>query len=192
VTLHLSQGLTVLDLGCGTGRDVYLTAQLVGEKGTAIGVDMTGECKGSMRRRNSTVPLYLAKFYGHTAAIFRLLFWPRNSVLYFFSDWGCLWDVLPALLPAHVPEAHTCVLLIWRVLLCVSPDEQLEVARTHEDWHRAKFGFPKSNVRFLKGFIEDLKSAGVEDRYSLPHISSRSQTCSAHVFFFFFFGRSWT
>lgn len=32
---------TVLDLGCGTGRDVYVAAQLVGEGGLAIGVDMT-------------------------------------------------------------------------------------------------------------------------------------------------------
>ena len=34
-------GCTVLDLGCGTGRDVYLAAQLVGENGRVIGVDMT-------------------------------------------------------------------------------------------------------------------------------------------------------
>jgi arsenite methyltransferase len=35
------EGMTVLDLGCGTGRDVYLLSQLVGEKGKVIGVDMT-------------------------------------------------------------------------------------------------------------------------------------------------------
>ena len=36
-------GLTILDLGCGAGRDVYLLSQLVGEKGKVIGVDMTEE-----------------------------------------------------------------------------------------------------------------------------------------------------
>lgn len=36
-------GATVLDLGCGTGRDVYLLAQLVGPQGRVIGVDMTEE-----------------------------------------------------------------------------------------------------------------------------------------------------
>ncbi len=36
-------GATVLDLGCGTGRDVYLLAQLVGPEGRVIGVDMTPE-----------------------------------------------------------------------------------------------------------------------------------------------------
>lgn len=37
------EGLTVLDLGCGTGRDVYVAAKLVGEKGHVIGIDMTAE-----------------------------------------------------------------------------------------------------------------------------------------------------
>ncbi len=34
-------GCTVLDLGCGTGRDVYLASSLVGAEGWVIGVDMT-------------------------------------------------------------------------------------------------------------------------------------------------------
>jgi SAM-dependent methyltransferase len=37
------RGLSVLDLGCGAGRDVYIAAQLVGEKGKVVGVDMTQE-----------------------------------------------------------------------------------------------------------------------------------------------------
>ncbi len=36
-------GCTVLDLGCGTGRDAYLASRLVGPKGRVIGVDMTEE-----------------------------------------------------------------------------------------------------------------------------------------------------
>lgn len=39
----LLRGATVLDLGCGTGRDTYVVAQLVGPEGKAIGVDMTEE-----------------------------------------------------------------------------------------------------------------------------------------------------
>ncbi|CAI5950173.1 unnamed protein product [Closterium sp. NIES-65] len=80
---HRLHGCTVLDLGCGTGRDVYVAAQLVGPTGQVIGIDMT--------------------------------------------------------------------------------DEQLAVARKHEEYHREKFGFEKSNVSFRKGFIEDLKAANVED-----------------------------
>ena len=37
------EGRTVLDLGCGTGRDVYLASYLVGPAGRAIGIDMTDE-----------------------------------------------------------------------------------------------------------------------------------------------------
>ncbi len=77
------EGQTVLDLGCGTGRDVYLVSKLVGEQGHVIGLDMT--------------------------------------------------------------------------------DEQLEVARRHLDKQMQIFGFSKPNVEFRKGYIEDLKAAGIED-----------------------------
>jgi SAM-dependent methyltransferase len=38
-----AEGCTILDLGCGSGRDVYLLSQLVGEQGEVIGIDMTEE-----------------------------------------------------------------------------------------------------------------------------------------------------
>jgi arsenite methyltransferase len=37
----LREGMTVLDLGCGAGIDVFLAARAVGSTGKAIGVDMT-------------------------------------------------------------------------------------------------------------------------------------------------------
>jgi len=37
------EGRRVLDLGCGTGRDVYALAQMVGPSGSVVGVDMTEE-----------------------------------------------------------------------------------------------------------------------------------------------------
>lgn len=40
---HGLHGATVVDLGCGTGRDVYVLAQLVGQDGHVHGVDMTEE-----------------------------------------------------------------------------------------------------------------------------------------------------
>lgn len=39
----LLDGLKILDLGCGSGRDVYALAQLAGERGQVLGVDMTEE-----------------------------------------------------------------------------------------------------------------------------------------------------
>jgi SAM-dependent methyltransferase len=46
----LLEGLRVLDLGCGSGRDVYLLAQLVGAGGEVVGVDMTPEQLAVARR----------------------------------------------------------------------------------------------------------------------------------------------
>lgn len=79
----LLDGMTVLDLGCGSGLDVYVAAKLVGERGQVMGVDMT--------------------------------------------------------------------------------QEQLDVAQKYEDEQRQRFDYAKSNVRFINGYIEDLRSAGVED-----------------------------
>jgi len=79
----LLEGMTVLDLGCGTGRDVYIASKLVGESGWAIGVDMT--------------------------------------------------------------------------------TEQIETAIKYQEEQRERFGFKKSNVKFMQGYIEDLKSLGIED-----------------------------
>lgn len=44
------EGATVLDLGCGSGRDAYVLAQLVGPSGRVIGVDMTEEQLAVARR----------------------------------------------------------------------------------------------------------------------------------------------
>lgn len=53
--------LTVLDLGCGSGRDVYLLSRLVGEHGRVIGVDMTPEqLKVAVRHQD-----WHAQRYGH-------------------------------------------------------------------------------------------------------------------------------
>ena len=81
VVPELLKGCRVLDLGCGSGRDVYALAQMVGGEGEVIGVDMT--------------------------------------------------------------------------------PEQLDTARRHVGWHMEKFGFPKENVRFLMGIIEELSTLGL-------------------------------
>lgn len=55
----LLEGCRVLDLGCGSGRDVYVLAQLVGPTGEVVGVDMTDEQLAVARAHQ-----------GHHAAIF--------------------------------------------------------------------------------------------------------------------------
>jgi SAM-dependent methyltransferase len=79
----LLRGTIVLDLGCGTGRDVYVASKLAGESGRVIGVDMTAE--------------------------------------------------------------------------------QIEIAVKYQEEQRASFGYDRSNVVFHQGYIEDLKSLGIED-----------------------------
>ncbi|MGV6839153.1 MAG: methyltransferase domain-containing protein [Planktomarina sp.] len=41
-------------------------------------------------------------------------------------------------------------------------DEQLDVARAHQEFHREAFGYAKSNVAFHKGFIENLTDLPLE------------------------------
>lgn len=55
----LLDGCTVLDLGCGSGRDAYLSSRLVGPSGTVIGVDMTEE-QLDVARRN--LPAQMKRF----------------------------------------------------------------------------------------------------------------------------------
>ena len=43
VAPQLVSGARILDLGSGSGRDCYMLAQLVGEEGSVLGVDMTEE-----------------------------------------------------------------------------------------------------------------------------------------------------
>lgn len=76
----LLEGCRVLDLGSGSGRDVYALAQLVGSTGEVVGIDMT--------------------------------------------------------------------------------DEQLAVAEQYRDYHADAFGY--ANVRFLKGYIEQLDALPLE------------------------------
>jgi arsenite methyltransferase len=77
------KGKTILDLGSGSGRDVYMLSKLAGENGSVIGIDMT--------------------------------------------------------------------------------DEQLEVARKVEAEQMQIFGYKKSNVKFVKGYMEKLDDAGIAD-----------------------------
>jgi len=43
------EGLSVLDLGCGSGRDCYMASALVGPEGSVTGIDMTAEQLGTAR-----------------------------------------------------------------------------------------------------------------------------------------------
>jgi SAM-dependent methyltransferase len=57
-------GASVLDLGCGAGRDVYVLSQLVGEGGRVVGVDMTPEQLDVARRYRD----FHAQQFGHASS----------------------------------------------------------------------------------------------------------------------------
>ncbi|MDP1932045.1 MAG: methyltransferase domain-containing protein [Gammaproteobacteria bacterium] len=55
------EGCRILDLGCGSGRDVYALAQLVGPRGEVVGLDMTDEQLAVARRHQA----WHAEQFGH-------------------------------------------------------------------------------------------------------------------------------
>ncbi len=61
------EGATVLDLGCGSGRDCYLLSRLVGPQGRVIGIDMT-EAQMAVARRHLG---YHAEKFGYANVEFR-------------------------------------------------------------------------------------------------------------------------
>ena len=63
------KGATVLDLGCGSGRDTFLLSKLVGETGRVIGVDMTAEQLATAERHRS----YHAQKFGYSTSNVRLV-----------------------------------------------------------------------------------------------------------------------
>lgn len=66
----LLTGCRVLDLGCGSGRDVYALSQLVGAEGSVVGVDMTQEQLDVAQRHQE---FHRAQFgHAHSNVEFRL------------------------------------------------------------------------------------------------------------------------
>jgi ubiquinone/menaquinone biosynthesis C-methylase UbiE len=49
-----------------------------------------------------------------------------------------------------------------RVIGVDMTDEQIAVANKYVDYHTKQFGFDEPNVRFIKGYIEDLEEAGIK------------------------------
>jgi ubiquinone/menaquinone biosynthesis C-methylase UbiE len=63
------EGATVLDLGCGSGRDTFILSKLVGARGQVIGLDMTAEQLAVAERHRE----YHARRFGHLASNVRLV-----------------------------------------------------------------------------------------------------------------------
>jgi SAM-dependent methyltransferase len=57
---ELREGMTVVDLGCGAGLDIFIASKAVGARGRAIGVDMTPEMLDIARESAAQVSSALA------------------------------------------------------------------------------------------------------------------------------------
>ena len=66
---HALEGATVVDLGCGSGRDSYMLSKMVGPKGRVIGVDMTKEQLAVAERHRD----YHAKKFGYASSNVRFV-----------------------------------------------------------------------------------------------------------------------
>ena len=64
VAPQLLDGMRVLDLGCGSGRDVYVLSALVGERGEVVGIDMTPEQLAVAERHRE----HHRQVFGHTTS----------------------------------------------------------------------------------------------------------------------------
>jgi SAM-dependent methyltransferase len=63
-------------------------------------------------------------------------------------------------------DSYLCSALVGptgRVIGVDMTDEQLAVARRHQDYHAQAFGHPRPNTSFRKGYIEDLAGVDVAD-----------------------------
>ena len=104
------EGLRVLDLGCGAGRDVYLLSRLVGEQGEVIGVDMTAAQLGVAERHRA----YHAERYGYA----------RSNVRFIEGR-------IEALGALGLPAAGFD-LIVSNCVLNLSPDKAAVLAGAHE------------------------------------------------------------
>jgi ubiquinone/menaquinone biosynthesis C-methylase UbiE len=63
--LELHPGDTVLDVGCGTGDDVLVVAQIVGEQGRVVGIDVSEVMIAEARKRSKGSPLPIELILGN-------------------------------------------------------------------------------------------------------------------------------
>jgi SAM-dependent methyltransferase len=106
------EGKTVLDLGCGTGRDVYVASSLVGENGHVIGVDMTPEQLDVARRYQKQ----MAQAFGYTTSNVTLL----DGYIEDLAELGIVDNCIDVVISNCVinlsPEKQTVLDEIYRVL----------------------------------------------------------------------------
>lgn len=105
-------GATVLDLGCGTGRDAFLCAALVGEAGRVIGVDMTEEQLAVAQRHEAAQ----AARFGYAAPNTRFLLGPIEDLGALGLEDASVDVVISNCVVNLAPDKEAVLREAWRVL----------------------------------------------------------------------------
>jgi len=151
----LRKGETVLDLGAGTGIDVFLAANKVGSEGHVIGIDMTEEM---IKRANET-----AKKYGYKNVEFKLgeienLPLEDNSVDVITSN--CVINLSPDKLRTY-QEAYRVLKPGGRILisdLITEGELPEDIRKNFEAWAGCIAGALEK-----KEYLDAIKKAGFRD-----------------------------
>ena len=141
----------VLDLGSGSGRDCYVAAALVGERGSVTGVDMTPAQLAVARKHAEQYCTQVGGRPGRRGGSslqpqlgFGLRFW-----------FGVGWQGEPCRLPGPQPALHAHPSHRPALPVTVLPLPGPAVTQV--------LGYAAPNLRFVEGQIEDLAAAGIQD-----------------------------
>ncbi len=189
----LLEGCTVLDLGCGTGRDVYICSKLVGEAGKVIGVDMNEDQLAVARKYQDEV----AKTFGYAASNVEL----KQGYIEDLASLGIEDDSIDVVISNCVinlsPFKEAVFKEIWRVLTYggelyfsdVFADRRMPIELAADPVLR---GECISGAMYIEDFRRMMRKVGWEDfRYTSTRRSSiDNKEIAAKVEGFTFFSRT--
>ena len=135
------EGCTVVDLGCGVGRDVFILSKLVGDKGRVIGIDSEKDQVRPIEHFIQSITDQLLKSHRVHRRAWKERVLPGIAYTLRFSD----------------PRSLSPSKWIFNSSL------QLNLARKFIDYHKNKFGLLEINVEFLHGEIDRLEQTKIAE-----------------------------
>lgn len=159
------EGLSVLDLGCGAGRDCYMAANLVGPNGRVTGIDMTDEQLTVAREHAEH---YTTKVLGYPQCNLRFV----KGFIEFLGDAGIEPNSVDLVISNCVvnlsPQKQQVIEEVWKVLRVggemyfsdVYCDRRLP---KHVQQHEVLFGECISGALYIEDFKRICRKVGFND-----------------------------
>lgn len=193
------EGCTVLDLGCGTGVDVYTVSKLVGESGKVIGVDMNDDQLAIAKRYRDE----MAKAFGFSASNVEF----KKGFIEDLTAMGIEDESIDVVISNCVinlsPDKESVFREIWRVLKtggelyfsdifadrrvpeAISNDEMLRGeclggAMYSEDFRRLMQSVGWKDFRYIKNVKADIGNAEIEEKIGNIGFSSATIRAIKH------------